>query len=162
MKDEFTRGDAVPTPDSIWRRRSRVAMSLFFGVMTAALVVLWVRSYWRRDFSWSTGRWHSVVASNYGFLTLDLTRTSQAKSSYQSGIGAAAASQTVPRLYYSRYRDRIRIVMPHWVPAIVTAVLTAVIGWDRRSLRLHFNLRDLFLITTLIASLLGLAVWAGK
>ena len=34
------------------RRRVRIAVSVFFGVVAVALCVLWVRSYWWRDVVW--------------------------------------------------------------------------------------------------------------
>ena len=46
--------DPTPTVDAPSKpplrfRRTRIAVSVFFGVLTVALCVLWVRSYWRFD-----------------------------------------------------------------------------------------------------------------
>ena len=52
-------------------RRVRIAVSVFFGVMTVALCVLWVRSYWRLDFVSRIYSHRTTLYSNNGYLQLE-------------------------------------------------------------------------------------------
>jgi hypothetical protein len=54
------------------------------------------------------------------------------------------------------YGRHVRI--PHWAPALVLAVLSAALGICRPY---RFSLRTLLILTTIVAAILGLVVWAS-
>jgi uncharacterized membrane protein len=141
--------------------RLRVVWSVFFGVLTVALVVLWVRSYWGR-IGWealttATHRYeiYSVegvcIAIMYprvflGFelridhpqeLFLDLT------TGTKLGIGH----------YSDGYFSGVSIA--YWLLTPIV-ILVAALPW----LPFRFSLRTLLIVTTLIAGTLELITWA--
>jgi hypothetical protein len=58
--------------------------------------------------------------------------------------------------------DRWELAVRPWLPTLLTAVLPAIWMYRRRkasrSIR-QFDLRELFVVTTLLAVLLGVAIW---
>lgn len=53
-----------------------------------------------------------------------------------------------------------RVVISHWLPALIFAAL-AIVPWLRQ-LRWRFTLRTLLIATTLVAALLGLVTWLSR
>ena len=52
-------------------RKLRIAVSVFFGVLTVALCVLWVRSYWRVHVVHCPTAWPLVANSARGVVHLN-------------------------------------------------------------------------------------------
>jgi hypothetical protein len=52
------------------------------------------------------------------------------------------------------------VAAPYWFP-VATVAMIAVLPW-MRELKWQFSLRTLLIATTLIAVVMGLAVWATK
>jgi hypothetical protein len=66
-----------------------------------------------------------------------------------------------PRTWsFDSSRDGFRITFPHRLPIAVFALLAAA-PWIRQ-LNRQFSLRTLLIATTLVAVVLGLAVWAAR
>jgi hypothetical protein len=53
------------------------------------------------------------------------------------------------------------IFLPYWSILLMAIVVTGTL-WGRQSIPTRFKLRTLLIATTLIAVLLGLAVWASN
>lgn len=148
-------------------RKLRIAWLVFWGVAAVLLFALWVRSYWRVDKiwwptaannSWAVGTFRGrtlvTVGGNYrgpNELQWALSRggdealTDRSKPIYGFSFG--------PR-YYS---------MPIWFPALLAVTLAAIpsaikaVPWSNR-----FSLRTLIIATTLVAVVLGIAVYAAR
>lgn len=146
-------------------RPLRIAVSVFFAALCIAILALWVRS----ERTWDSLRWHSgwslgitsfdgrfqlVLNSGYGnssdpkrgftYSTIPSNFTGWPEQSgfkrfgFRTGTGASG----------HRFCE-----FPYWLPALLTACMAAVPG-------IRFNLRTLLAATTLVAVVLGLAVWA--
>jgi hypothetical protein len=163
-------------------RKLRIAVSVFFGLLTVALCVLWVRSFSRyeqlgtqtaRDGaavptvveSWRGQLWfvwpeHGVSATKWFydstppeiyFHTTDLSEVWRPKDTF------GFAMRYAPELPVGG--GRLGVAVPHWfLVAVLIAIAAAPwVRWYKR-----FSLRTLLIATTLVAVLLGLAVWAGQ
>lgn len=149
-------------------RKLRIAVSAFFGALTLALCVLWVRSYWLCD-DFSLG-----ISGGPGYKVISL-RGEIGASRYQSREGAVSvgwrhatvAPDKLPQLS-SRGQSRLLgfaftvpylIVVPQWF-LMAVSMSTVLAPWFPYSSR--FSVRALLIATTLIAAVLGLAVWAWR
>jgi hypothetical protein len=114
-------------------RKLRIAWSVFCGIACVLLIVLWVRSY-----SGTYEGWHTLTRFPNG-----------------------------PTYFYDSFEGRLRITTPqywearafsisHWMCVTVFVGLVCL-PWLRWSNR--FSLRTLLIATTLVAVVLGLAVW---
>jgi hypothetical protein len=152
-------------------RRLRIAASVFFAVVTLALCVLWVRSYWFRDVIHCRTSGSSVIvfASMKGrLIAYDYELPSVAS---QWNLKSA---KIVNGEYYwadeAQYRGFFGLLVkdvndsrlfgaPHWF-FVSSTVAVAVVTWTRCSTR--FTLRTLLIAITLVAVVLGLGIWAAK
>jgi hypothetical protein len=69
-----------------------------------------------------------------------------------------STSRPRPRWDYTSDRFGRYILFPHWAPALVFAALAAAFGVRLPN---RFSLRTLLILTTLVAAILGLVVWAS-
>jgi hypothetical protein len=151
-------------------RNLRIAWSVGWGLPATLLCVLWVRSYSLREsavvpisrtgfgnarsqagkmlVSWT----HSVNQPPQGIYSEKIPDTSPSWAEIDedgthlwTGIGFKQVA----------WRDTAGVVVPYWafVCTICAIVLTP---W------LRFSLRTLLIATTLVAAVLGLAVWAAR
>jgi hypothetical protein len=129
------------------------------------LIVLWVRSFWHLDgYAVPVGRVNYVAQSLRGSIVLDW---SAGKYTILSGYWSvpasiASVSDDIPGatwrflcLRLTKLPNEIALVMSMWFGLVVTVGI-ATTPW----LRWRFGLRILFIVTTFIAVLLGLVVWA--
>ena len=148
-------------------RKLRMVWSVGCGIACLLLIVLWVRSYWWYDIS----GYYSAVGS----LSLE---SQHGKVKVYSAIGRAPGGGFVggsvydkdnkngPRLERWGFRHSllqpfdIYIAMPHWLPVLLLAT-SAIVPWIRW-INWRFSLRTLLIATTLIAVVLGLAVYAVR
>jgi hypothetical protein len=158
----------------------RIAMSVFFCLLTVAMCVLWVRSYSHQDgYSFDqVGAQVPVLGSSRGNITA-LVIGSHSRSIPREGSGWGSYPASRPWLLFEessapnspRYGFPTKwsissngFVLPHWMLAITFAVLAAV-SWIGQTWRLslrRFSLRTMLIATMLVAVLLGLMVWAGR
>ena len=145
-------------------RKLRIAWSVAWGLACMLLIVLWVRSYWRWD----------VV----GFYTP--ATDSFALESFHGRlfiVGSAVPNQfitySIPAPTHSdldSYGNEFGFgfaIWPTWGYAgapyyflVVCSVAMSLAPWIKYSWR--FSLRSLLIATTLVAVVLGLAVWAAS
>jgi 4-amino-4-deoxy-L-arabinose transferase-like glycosyltransferase len=165
-------------------RKLRIAWSVGWGLVVVLLTVLWVRSYWwyeyafkpidfRRAISFSSQQGQTSIRvatfrlDSY-FRQNDGTMKQIHPSEWQFGSGPSLAG-VGNRGFSFRLHPHLSIKAPHWFCVLISIALAipgvpAVVGAlasFRRS-RWRFSLRTLLIATTLLAVVLGLAVWAGS
>lgn len=138
-------------------RRVRVAVSVFFGLLTVLLCVLWVRSFWRHDnLSRHSGRSLTMVSVNSGEAIF--IRYPDLGPSHPIAFRSRAASEPPTRRFSVEEGDII-VVVPAWCYAILSSLTGAVLCMARMDYVRRFSLRTMFMATTLLAIMLGLGVW---
>lgn len=149
-------------------RRLRIATSVFFAAVTVALCVLWVRSYWRVDNIWCQVTAHRTLflRTTPGKLTWWYAVQSAAhpvwewkKYTYPTSDFAGNFNGTVTRpILKGNLTTHLEHVVPLWIPSAIALAVAfpAAIGLSNR-----FSLRTLLVVTTLVAVVLGLGVWAA-
>jgi hypothetical protein len=166
--------DPTPTVDAPSRppqrfRRTRIAVSVFFGVLTAALVVLWLRSLQKNEIYsriTSTGRLVTIGANSgsvyFYSMKRQFTSMPTARDQYRTGFDWQSHDW--------RY-SAVDAAKATWLPTITSApdvhismpimILIALLSggswqlWHKAS----FSLRTMLIATTLVAVVLGLATW---
>jgi hypothetical protein len=147
-------------------RRLRIAASVFFAVVTAALCLLWVRSYSRVDILYGAlpGVFGFEIASHGGRLVLKSGPEDRAFGvSSQSSI-AWRNRVNVLGHFNTRYGGtnptaRNILSAPH-VLGVALAGFTFLFLQIRKCPR--FSLRTLLIATTLVAVVLGLGFWSAR
>lgn len=141
-------------------RNLRFAVSVFFGVLTAALCALWTLSYmcdcgigWADANNFSRSIW-----SRQGKLRF-FTMTSPSAVNVMPGWSFAIREPNNPRpsdpqFVWRSESSATLAVVPYWFLAIVAAS-AAALPWTR----FRFSLRTLLIATTLVAVTLGLVMW---
>lgn len=150
-------------------RKLRIAVSVFFGVLTLTLCILWVRSYW-----W----WDSVYVgvTDHSFAVLE-----SVKGRCNAGIAFVKPTHpfelSVQELGVTQDPEwevgksilgfewwssaggfeSAGMLIPHWFLVAVTATCSAIPWINRR-----FSLRTLLLATTLVAFVLGLGAYLAS
>ena len=145
-------------------RKLRIAWSIACGIACVLLCVLWGRSYWYAD-----------------DLVITLTKTRQLELQSVPGrcIGFIAYAPSRPISSFARYMRTTpegaehahlkhgvlggewamsTVWVAHWILAAVFLLL-GIVPWARY---VRFSLRTLLIATTLIAVVLGLAVWFSR
>jgi hypothetical protein len=144
----------------------RIAWSIFWGVLSLLLVLLWARSYSQ----WDDLTCH--VASEY-YVGCDSIRGRLSPEFFTgSGPGTFIAQPVPPReivellrprhenllgFGYTRSITESAVTFPHWLPVLISAALAAG-PWIRR----RFSLRTLLATITLAAAILGLITYAYR
>jgi hypothetical protein len=140
-------------------RRLRIAVSVFFALLCVVILAFWVRSYQKDDFVYNRDNMDrfATLGSNSG--TVYFYRSTLPGYSYfqlrEWTYGSVDATQ--PQAVFtwqSPLYGPERIVLPHWLPALLAAT-SATMPW----LRWRYSLRMLLIAVTLVAVLLGLGIW---
>lgn len=169
MSDTVTIVEPSPVNRRRWLRSLRIAVSVFFGVVTVSLCALWMRSYWWLDavqvgFG---GRDTGHIQSFEGRVTtfrFELWRQ-RGRQTFGSVPAKWVDSTQARREAYTGGPDWVAIkrtpsviaTIPHWLCAMFATVL-AVSPW----ICWRFSLRTMLIATTLVAVLLGLGVWLAS
>ena len=141
-------------------RRVRIAVSVFFGVLTVALCVLWVRSYWRYDFVLRADkpntqmRIHTLSGIGQAQWT-DFAMGVPRRVAVGWHMGSIPLPPNVsapPSIELFRSPQASRLSAPIWALAVFSSCVAAV-PW----LSYRFSLRTMLIVTTLVAVALGLA-----
>jgi hypothetical protein len=124
-------------------RRTRIAASVFFAMIAVALCALWARSYWRMDSTVRTitANRHVIISSVAGRYNVELLRT------VKWNRGGRTYAPQVRRI----------AAIPHWCPLLVVCGMSAA-SWRVR----QFSLRTMITAMTMLAIVLGMAVWAVR
>jgi hypothetical protein len=148
-------------------RKVRISVSVFFGVLTVALCVLWVRSYSRGIYlSWNgNGSTVPTCVSVAGELRFQHREIWGRYRGPQWASGPAHLEhekltlQLGPLYYWSSHQRRDWLFAPHWALVAVSSTIGFLpwLPWSGR-----FSLRTLLIATTLVAAVLGLVVWASR
>jgi hypothetical protein len=149
-------------------RKLRIAWSVTCGIACVLLIVLWVRSYTRRD-RWETPANSTTVSveSTLGRVSVfhapgDGTwtwhKSTEPDDTYLFGAEKEQAWHTgfAGFAVYTTFGHRTFRV-PHWFFVLVSA-LAAAAPW----IRWRFSLRTLLVAATLVAVVLGLVAYAAR
>ena len=146
-------------------RKLRIAFSVTCLIAAVLLIALWVRSYWWDDqlnIPLSDTR---VVApqSFVGTVSFGFCTSPEAKFMWPRGLKSQPVSDDIrlQRFTFGRVtgipvRTVAFVRVPHWFLLLLAVALTAAPWIPGR-----FTLRTLLVVTTLVAVVLGLAVWAA-
>jgi hypothetical protein len=150
------------------KRRLRIAVSVFFALMAVVLCGLWVRSY---------SQYEMLVVPVGSEVDYDIT--SDRGTVYLRRLTNVPNEWDWP--YYVNYNEFVQgrddrtvseswdldwdsdgnawLTTPYWFWVLATATVS-ILQWART--RMSFSLRTMLIATTLVAVVLGLAVWAGR
>jgi hypothetical protein len=172
--------NATPTVDETTKpprrfHRLRLAVSVFFGVLTTvALVVQWARSYAWQDYicMWVSPARTIRIISGHGWVDLrydhfdpkisrpDLLPQGELSTHLMTGPDNSPQAGWK----WQRHRDWlsfwVHAVVPHWLLFAFLITVMSIAFWFQSPA--SFSLRTLLIATTLVAVVLGLAVWAGR
>lgn len=145
----------------------RIAWSVWWGVVTVLLIVLWVRSY---------GNWFAAYKASNGHTLLVGSSDGDLRFSRQPGLltqrprwfrldDGEPSLDRPPASYWGsgffwRSSPNLFLRLPHWIAVLVAGIASAL-PWGGQ-LRWRFSLRTLLIATTLVAVALGLIVWASR
>ena len=143
----------------------RIGFSAGCGIVCLLMIAWWARSY-----SWMDGFFvkllpsgHVQVSAGDGRMCIWLERKpidrwfSSHSRLITEKLPAPDAEDRIPWLDVCPFPNLIRIYTAHWLLAVVAGSL-AVIPWCPRK----FTLRGLLLVTTVIATVVGVIVWVDK
>lgn len=141
-------------------RRLRIAVSVFFAVVTVALCVLWIRSYRYRD-EVNYRYWPTRVVEIVSLQSRVEFANGDSITDWPNRLNSHTISEWKAfRLTHqwgfsgNTVGSPLQVSTPHYVVILATAGLT-VAPWLTRIPR-RFTLRTLFIATTLLAVILGL------
>lgn len=153
-------------------RKLRIVWSVVWGVVTALLCVLWVRTFTYIDTLYGFSLCGRAIEINSSVGTFSIfapqgprpaPNLTHIVAPQMVGNGTVYPDLMEPRwalAFGFRWKyipTTAVIVIPLWFPVSLFAIL-AVVPW----IRWRFTLRTLLITTTLFALLLGLAVYASR
>ena len=141
-------------------RKLRIAVSVFFGLATVALCVLWVRSY----ISWDVLSCERTYTLSFiGSVSGCAYFTHQNEFGGIPPLGWRLESVEVPEWerppIFVREPNKLSVTVPY---LLLVAISVAPIGLTLLSPSKRFSLRTLLIATTLVAAVLGLGVWLTR
>jgi hypothetical protein len=155
MDDPTPTVDAPRNPPRRFRR-TRIAVSAFFGLLTVMLCVLWVRSYWHLDvaYGWFPIPLYLQLDSCDGDIKLIANQEEQPTDvHYESKPPAPFQRHWNFRIEeHPDYGWWLDVTVPYWCLILVSTAVTAITFQGP----MQFSLRALLIATTLVAVVLGL------
>jgi hypothetical protein len=142
-------------------RKLRIAWSVAWGLATVLLIVLWVRSNWWYE-TCHAPMGNSIFggASVRGFIILESDASPVLPIGYYT-CPAMSVTLDLPQrfvwIYFTSTPTGFGFVVSMWF-ALAMSLGAATVPW----IRYRFSLRTLLIATTLVAVVMGLAVWAAK
>ncbi len=148
-------------------RKLRIAWSVACGFACVLLIALWVRSYrWEDALVWVQGPTRNVfsVGSMYGWVQLMYEPGGDSEEMLLPRFcrlqrPPARSLKSVPSFALTANAAFTSIRFPIWVLVLLAAAIGTT-SWLRFSCR--FSLLRLLIATTLVAVVLGLAVWLAR
>jgi hypothetical protein len=145
-------------------RKLRIAWSVGWGILAVLLTVLWVRSYWRVDFM-RLGEDRVCMSIDGSVHTLCVIFGPSFGGTLFSRDHVFRFNLGTPKysllgVGYDPFEYGTWAVVPHWFLVLLFATIGtyAFTPW----LHWHFSLRTLLIATTLLAVVLGVAVWTAR
>jgi hypothetical protein len=149
----------------------RIAASVIFAVVTVALCVLWVRSYWWVEHILWNSKAESLCLSIYpGQVSIERRNDAVLMPlgwSYVafSILGDDSTSDDEHRTIFGfgwhTEDDSIIAYVPFWFPALTCTLFGWFVIAPSTPVK-RFSLRTLLIATTLVAVVLGLGVWLSR
>lgn len=158
----------TPSKPRLRFRRTRIAVSVFFGLLTVALCALWVRSYYGIDWILGPVGGGKIVTLTSMRGSLWITnvppprilkdgKTTVAQQWYR--FSAPISMAKVGRSFgFDMHSTGMTIGLPYWLLVPGSAVPIAL---SVRSLP-RFSLRTLLIVTALVAVVLGLVCYTVR
>jgi hypothetical protein len=145
-------------------RKLRIAWSVFCSIAGVLLIVLWVRSYWKCDVIYriNPSKAQTTIGSNCGtlYVTTDIRPMRFGNATGQDWIIKTLLELPPDRQHlvlWLHTTEEFQAGVSHWF-IIMPAGALAAAPW----IRWRFSLRTLLIATTLVAVVLGLAVYAAR
>jgi hypothetical protein len=146
-------------------RKLRIAWSVAWGLLAVLLVVLWVRSYWRIDILFRTdggGRMTTLRSLNgvaiYQSYPLPLWPSNGPAQAHGWKYICGLVPEKETEAFKWKRIPGGRVIHLPMPLLLLTAAGIALAPW----LRARFSIRTLLIATTLVAVVLGLAVWTAS
>lgn len=143
-------------------RKLRITVSVFFGLLTVALCMLWAvgyngGAYFGFD---SQGRYYSINWAN-GHLGMFAVRSQDHGQGNDVTFfgGRHQSLETVFGFRQLVFDNGWNVTVPMWFPVLVCAALSITVWHPRLS---RFSLRTLLIATTFLAIVLGLGIWLAR
>jgi hypothetical protein len=150
------------------KRRLCITVSVFFALVAVALCVLWVRSFAVRDTVWwprnNFGMELSSLSGHMVLIVFDRQHFGGVLPPYNTFHEPINPDRTLAFTHgvlgfgLRTEPNLVRIDVPFWF-VMLACVVSATAPWVNWSKT--FSLRTLLIATTLVAGVLGLAVWAS-
>jgi len=141
-------------------RKLRIAWSVVWGIACVLLIALWVRSYWRFDsLTGAAIYWNDfLIQSVEGLLFVSVDPSGKYDHlELTSDVLTEPANPEHIFQFGSNPNQGRYVGLPHWLAALLVAT-AATLPW----FRWRFSLRTLLIVTTLVAVVLGIVVWAVR
>jgi hypothetical protein len=140
-------------------RKLRIAWSVVWGVVAALFLVLWVRSYWSFDvLERASSKSYVEVRSNCGAIYTDFQNPPPLPPPLGRDPAWMFTVYPASRGLHPTLAAESLFSIPYWSGALVSGLLITA-PWTAR-LRWRFTLRTLLIVTTAVATVLGLIVWS--
>jgi hypothetical protein len=147
-------------------RYLRIAFSATCLIACVLLIALWARSYtWGESYTWDFGQAYCSASYLRGAIvvrSLDASHRGDLTTGY--GWGRAPRQrldETFPVHFYGFYFRKasgdLTLIVPMWF-LIIVSISCAAAPW----LAWKFGVRTLLIATTVVAVVLGIAVWLSK
>jgi hypothetical protein len=148
-------------------RYLRIFWTVFCGIACVLLIALWVRSYWYCDTidRMSPSTIQTTIGSNCGrvyLIQMDMRPLRSRNTTPHDWTYKGRPAMPPDRKHWVRWVHKTGVfetAVSHWfviTPAAVLAVAPWIL-WSKR-----FSLRTLLIATTLVAVVLGMAVYASR
>jgi hypothetical protein len=136
-------------------RKLRIAWSVFWGLVSVLLMVLWVRSYWWSDSIWTS---HVGMSSTTGVgqVAVRSMPTNYLGPQWTS-FPAKDSIFISPRFAFRPGANLSYVNVPYWFVMLIGLILAAAPWRPRR-----FTLRTLLTATTLVAVVAALIAWVTR
>jgi hypothetical protein len=142
-------------------RKLRIAWSVGWGIVAVALILLWVRSFWHIDIIEIRKPFPALALGSGLETTLVRIYREPMRSGWSfhtySTHNQRKNENAILGFSYDLSDYDLSVTIPHWFVASFIGIV-AVLGW----FSWRFSLRALLLATTLLAVVLGLAVWVAR
>jgi hypothetical protein len=160
-------------------RRTRIAVSVVFGMVMLVVALLLVRSFWWRDnFQMRVATVRFWLASDKGETALAAQIADGSEPRFDMDSWAIEGWYLLTRDFYPfdssspRYRgfgirwfdtSNWELFAPHWFVASISGLLAVLALPPPLHRRIpQFSLRTMLIATTLVAAILGLIAWTSS